>query len=203
MNWSFLLLASFTLVGAVGTMVFRNLVHCALCLVVTFAGLAGLFLQLEAQFVGLVQVLVYVGAVAILIVFAMLLTRQLEPHSPAPISTGAGVGIALAVAAFLLIGGAVRKSPTTARLPAVSSDQAVANVSVRAIGDRLMTDYVLPMEVVGLLLTAALIGAVIVAMPEAPAQAGGRAAGSPGSALDESGSPTSPARPAPGAPPVP
>ena len=192
MNWSFLLLALFTLIGAVGTMVFRNLVHCALCLVVTFAGLAGLFLQLEAQFVGLVQILVYVGAVAILIVFAMLLTRQLEPASPAPAATGVGMGVVLALAAFLLLGGAMRKSPGTARLPAVPAEEAAARISVRSIGDRLMTEYVLPLEVMGLLLTAALLGAVIVAMPEPARRAGVRPAGS----SDAGSDPVSPGGPA-------
>ena len=72
MTLGFLILAVLTVLGAIGTMALRNLVHCALCLVVTFAGLAGLFLQLEAQFVGLVQILVYVGAVAILVVSTIL-----------------------------------------------------------------------------------------------------------------------------------
>jgi len=56
----------------------RNLVHCALMLTVTFAGLAAFYLQLDAQFVGFAQVLVYIGAVAILVVFAILLTRSSE-----------------------------------------------------------------------------------------------------------------------------
>ena len=64
-----------TLASAVAAMSLRNLVHCALALTVTFAGLAAFYLQLDAQFVGFAQILVYVGAVAILIVFAILLTR--------------------------------------------------------------------------------------------------------------------------------
>jgi len=75
MDAVFAILAILTVAGAVAAMSLRNLVHCALALAVTFAGLAALYLRLNAQFVGLVQVLVYIGAVAILIVFAILLTR--------------------------------------------------------------------------------------------------------------------------------
>jgi NADH-quinone oxidoreductase subunit J len=73
---AFLIIAIVTLFAAAAAMSLRNLVHCALSLVVTFAGLAALYLQLDAQFVGFAQILVYVGAVAILIVFAVLLTRS-------------------------------------------------------------------------------------------------------------------------------
>src|SRR6266568_364220 len=79
MTLPFALIAMVTLGGAIAAMRLRNLVHCALCLVVAFGGLAAVFLQLDAQFVGLAQILVYIGAVAILIVFAILLTRGSEP----------------------------------------------------------------------------------------------------------------------------
>src|SRR5262249_37228153 len=66
MTIPFLILSVVTVAGAIAAVALRNLVHCALCLVLTFAGLAGLFLQLNAEFVGFVQILVYIGAVAIL-----------------------------------------------------------------------------------------------------------------------------------------
>ena len=161
MTLPFAIIAGLTVGSAIAAMSLRNLVHCALSLVVTFAGLAALFLQLNAQFVGFAQVLVYVGAVAILIVFAILLTRSAEPGPPAPMTTGAGWGIAIAVAAFLAMAGAVTSSVVTQRTAPPPSA-----VTVRAIGEKLMTDYVLPLEVIGLLLTAAMIGAVIIAMQE-------------------------------------
>ena len=68
MSLVFILIAAVTALSAVAAMSLRNLVHCALCAALTFGGLAALFLQLGAQFVGLAQILVYVGAVAILIV---------------------------------------------------------------------------------------------------------------------------------------
>ena len=161
MTWPFALLALLTLAGAIAAMSLRNLVHCALSLVVTFAGLAALFLQLNAEFVGLVQILVYIGAVAILIVFAILLTRGTEPPAPAPVTTALGWSLGIAIAAFLTIAGAVASSIVASHGPAPKH-----GITVRAIGDKLMHDYVLPLEVLGLLLTAALIGAVIIAMQE-------------------------------------
>lgn len=161
MTLPFAIIAGLTVGSAIAAMSLRNLVHCALSLVVTFAGLAALFLQLNAQFVGFAQVLVYVGAVAILIVFAILLTRSAEPGPPVAMTTGAGWGIAIAIAAFLTMAGAVTSSVVMQRTAPPPSA-----VTVRAIGEKLMTDYVLPLEVIGLLLTAAMIGAVIIAMQE-------------------------------------
>src|SRR5271163_5310944 len=77
----FLILAAVTLVGASAAMLFRGLVHCALALAVAFAGLGTLYLNLGAQFLGLAQLLVYVGAIAVLIVFVILLTRGGESDS--------------------------------------------------------------------------------------------------------------------------
>jgi len=68
MNFIFAIIASVTIAAAVAAMSLRNLVHCALALAVAFAGLAAVYLQLGAQFVGFTQILVYIGAVAILIV---------------------------------------------------------------------------------------------------------------------------------------
>ena len=81
MTLTFDIIAGITVAAAVAAMGLRNLVHCALALTVALVGLALAYLQLDAQFVGLAQILVYVGAVAILIVFAILLTRGSEPAS--------------------------------------------------------------------------------------------------------------------------
>src|SRR5512146_18233 len=86
MTLTFALIAVVTIAAAVAALSLRNLVHCALSLTVAFAGLAAAYVQLGAQFVGFAQVLVYVGAVAILIVFAILLTRGNELTSSGPIA---------------------------------------------------------------------------------------------------------------------
>ena len=165
MTLPFVFLGILTVVSAIAALSLRNLVHCALMLMLTFAGLAGLYLQLDAQFVGFAQILVYVGAVAILIVFAILLTRGSEPPRQ-PIFSGSWmVGIGVAVSVFALLGAVILSSRT---LP--HGTLPPPEPTVRHIGEQLMGKYVLPLEVVGLLLTAALIGAVIIAMHEEEAE---------------------------------
>ncbi len=146
-------------------MCLRNLVHCALCVAVTFAGLAALYLQLDAPFVGWAQILVYVGAVAILIVFAILLTRS-DTRTGTPLVARSWIaGLAVAVIVFVVLARAISSSTSINRasdLPDISQEQP----TVKAIGNRLMDYYVLPLETMGLLLTAATIGAVIIALRE-------------------------------------
>lgn len=156
-----IVLASLTLAGALAAMCLRNLVHCALALAVSLAGLAAVYLQLDAQFVGFAQLLVYVGAVAILIVFAILLTRGSEPPSQPIFSSTwlAGAGVALAV--FVVFAWVILSSKAVAQEAAPAPETTVAQ-----LGNQLMTHYILPLEVLGLLLTAALIGAVLIAMQE-------------------------------------
>jgi NADH-quinone oxidoreductase subunit J len=161
MNFVFVILAVLTLAGAVAAMKMRNLVHCALALTLAFAGLAALYLQLDAQFVGFAQVLVYIGAVAILIVFAILLTRGSEAPQQAIFSSSWIMGVAVAVIVTGLLAGLMFSSRAlTHEVPPAP------NATVQQIGESLMTKYILPLEVAGLLLTAALIGAVIIAMKE-------------------------------------
>src|SRR5256885_6582976 len=93
MSITFAIIAAVTIASAVAAMSLRNLVHCALALTVAFAGLAAAYLQLGAQFVGFTQILVYVGAVAILIVFAILLTRGSEPQQQPILSPGWLAGV--------------------------------------------------------------------------------------------------------------
>jgi NADH-quinone oxidoreductase subunit J len=165
MMWIFVILAMVTLAGALAAMSQRHLVHCALCLVLALGGLAALFLQLDAQFVGLAQILVYIGAVAILIVFAILLTRSSEPPQQSSVTPSWVMGAGVAILTFGSLAAAVLASSVTPAAANPRTDVAAA-VSVKRIGEMLMTDYVLPLEVVALLLTAALIGAVIIAMRE-------------------------------------
>jgi NADH-quinone oxidoreductase subunit J len=161
MTLSFAIIAVLTIAAAVAAMSLRNLVHCALAVVVALAGLAMLYLQLNAQFVGFAQILVYVGAVAILVVFAILLTRGGEAPEKSVFSASWLTGLAVAVAVFTVLAWTIMKSAGIQHEPAQK-----AEATVKQIGDALMTKFVLPLEVVGLLLTAALIGAVIIAMRE-------------------------------------
>ena len=157
----FLILAALTLAGTVAAMLLRNLVHCVLALTLAFAGLAAVYLQLGAQFVGFTQVLVYVGAVAILAVFVIMMTGSARFASQPIFSSSWLAGGGVAVAVFAVLAWAICSGGSSSRaLPPASE------APVHSIGDALMHGYVLPLEIMGLLLTAALIGAVVLAMQE-------------------------------------
>ena len=164
MTIAFILTATLTIVGALAAALLKNLVHCALSLTITFAGLALLYLQLDAQFAGFSQILVYIGAVAILVVFAILLTRGSGVPEYKNYSGGWVFGLVLASATFALIAWAILKSFS----PSLANAD-TPGLTVQSIGIALMSTYVLPLEIVAILLTVALIGAVIVAMPESRA----------------------------------
>jgi NADH:ubiquinone oxidoreductase subunit 6 (subunit J) len=160
MNAWFVVLAALTLVGAWAAMTLRNLVHCALALAVTFTGIGTLYLALGAQFLGLAQLLVYVGAIAVLIVFVVLLTRGGDSEPPQPIRT-AFQGVLTAAALFGVLAWTLFHS-----FAMHDTGQTAPPPGVRQLGTELMNGYVLPLEVIGLMLTAALIGAAIVAIKE-------------------------------------
>ena len=161
MGFVFYLISAFAVGGALAAVLLKNLVHAALALTVAFLGLALLFLRLDAQFAGFAQILVYVGAVAILVVFAILLTKGSEVPRDGVFSKSWLAGVAIAAGVFAVLGWAVLQAA-----PALPNQAAVPAVTVNDIGNALMSRYVLPLEIIAVLLTAALLGAVIVAMHE-------------------------------------
>jgi len=157
----FYLIAAITVGGGLAAMVLKNTVHCALAVTVAFAGLALFFLNLDAEFAGFAQILVYIGAVAILVVFAILLTRGSETPKDGVFSRTWLAGLAVAAGVFAVLGWAVLQTA-----PMLPKTTPTPSVTVQQIGQALMDRYVLPLEIVAVLLTVALIGAVIVAMHE-------------------------------------
>lgn len=154
---AFVIIVIFTLAGAIAAATLSRLIHAALCLVITFVGIAALFFLLGAEFVGLVQIFVYVGAVAVLIVFTILLTRQSDEKT-------AGFnfyGVLIAIAVFGGLTWAIWQTPMLS-IPAPPAEA----LTVKQIGEALMTDYIWPLQCVGLLLTAALIGGLILVVQE-------------------------------------
>ncbi len=162
MNGLTFILGLIILAGAVAAVSLRNLVHCALASIGAFLGLAGLYLQMGAEFVGLVQILVYVGAVGILLVFAILLTRgggaELRPLFSSSWRFGAAAAAALAL---VLLSGIFKGNIGSSEL-----SEPKPPPSMKEIGQRLMTEDVLSLEIMALLLTVASIGAIVMAMPE-------------------------------------
>ncbi|MGB7983526.1 MAG: NADH-quinone oxidoreductase subunit J [Terracidiphilus sp.] len=165
MSIVFYVLTTITVMGALAAMLLKNTVHCALALSVVFAGLAFLFMSLDAQYAGWAQVLVYIGAVAILVVFAILLTKGSETPKDGVFSRTWFVGLVIAAGVFAVLGWAVMGSMKA--LPQLTAVPQVTNLD---IGNALVGRYVLPLEIVAVLLTAAMIGAVIVAIHEKEGQ---------------------------------
>jgi NADH:ubiquinone oxidoreductase subunit 6 (subunit J) len=153
----FLILAGLTLVGALGTVLMRNIVHSALFLVVSFVAVAGIYVLLNADFLFAVQILIYVGAVATLILFGIMLTRGvrgLQPQNNGQV-LGAAVMALLLFAAVLV--------PVILNTVWPQSSEAPLQTTTAFLGQELMQTYALPFEVVGLVLLVALVGAIIVA----------------------------------------
>jgi NADH-quinone oxidoreductase subunit J len=154
---AFILISVFMLAGALAAATLPNLMHAAFCFVLALLGLASFFFLLGAEFVGLALVFIYIGAVAVLIVFTILLTRRdsKEYHD----INWSGVLIALVVFAGLIW--AIVKTQSLSSVP-----PHIRALTVKQIGQTLMTGYVWPLQCVGLLLTAALIGALVLVMEE-------------------------------------
>ena len=164
-DWFVLLPALVLLLAAGASVVMRNLIHAALCLTLSFIALGIVFIALGAEFVGFVQLLVYVGAVAMVIVFAILLTRpdQLAKSGSAFSGLGPVGGAAVGFVALAALLGFIFSSPLAKKPlpPPVSAP-------VAAIGEALMGDYVVALIAIAVLLTAGLVGAAVIAMEDKP-----------------------------------
>ena len=153
----FFLLAALTLIAGILVVTVRYVVHSALALVGAFFGVAGLYLLLEAEFLAVVQVLIYVGAISVLILFAIMLTRGLMSSDETGVN--AQWAAAALIAMFLFMGMFL----ISARGPWPIDTTAITTDLVPRLGQRLVTTYVLPFEVISLLLLGALIGALMIA----------------------------------------
>ena len=155
----FLVGALITAAAAIMTVTSHNLVHAALYLAVTLAGIAGVFLVLSADFLALVQLVVYVGAVAVLFMFGLMLTR-------APIGREAldsqhrGLALGVSVTLFVLLSTLIIGAFGDVRV------DTVAGPRTPDIGLALFRDWVLPFEVLSMLLLAALVGAIVLSRRE-------------------------------------
>lgn len=158
----FYALALWTMVSGLLAVSLRNVMHCAVALIAFFAGIAALFFTLHADFLGAVQLIVYVGAVAVLIVFAIMLTRNVAGmDTVSPMSGGALWGWVVSLAVLGLL------AYSLADLAPNSGPVVPNTLTVAEIGQAMMTRFAIPFEVISLLLTAALVGAVVIALEEA------------------------------------
>jgi NADH-quinone oxidoreductase subunit J len=156
----FFLLAAFTLGAALLVVLATNIVHCAIALVFTFFGVAALYVLLDAEFLAAVQVLLYVGGITILLLFAIMLTSRISARGVKIMNEQAGISALVAFALFALMVFANLKGFVLAAAPLPAS------YATASLGRLLLTTYVLPFEVVSILLLAAMVGAIILAKRE-------------------------------------
>jgi len=149
-----------TLLAAVGVVMLPHIFHAALSLVSVLIGIAAVYIALQAEFMGVVQILLYVGAIMTLIIFAIMLTHRLGDKK---ILQTSGLAYPAFLGSFALFAVLVRlifSTPWPAQNHALDPD---AHATVLDIGIAMMGPYVFPFEVISVVLIAALIGAVILA----------------------------------------
>jgi NAD(P)H-quinone oxidoreductase subunit 6 len=160
-DFLFYAFALMTIGGAAGCAFSRNIIYSGWALLFAFLGVAGLYVFLGADFPAVAQVLIYVGGVLVLILFAIMLTRQIgEDPKLTNAHLGLPIGAALAAAtvgtlAYMAVMAPWKEAPTRSYEP-VSA----------ALGTAFLTDFLLPFEVASVVLLAALVGAVIIARKE-------------------------------------
>ena len=154
MTWLFVVLAAFTLLGGLGVVLTRNVVHAALFLLLSLIAVAGIYLILFTEFLALVQVLIYGGAIIIVLLFAIMLTRtseypRISDNPQWPLAAIAAIALAVVLGAAFWI-----KAPT---------DTAPQSPAFTDLANSLFTRWAIPFEVASLVLLVALIGAIIIA----------------------------------------
>ena len=184
----FWILSVMAVVGALGVVMVPDLFRAALLLIVVFIAVAGFFILLSAEFLAVVQVLIYVGAIAILIIFAVMLTRDVQ-HGNLPNRMQLPAAVLAALLFAALVAGAVdtqweflpaeqqervdlvQTSAVTTLTGDVLTEAGItapeeqSEVQHAGLADLLISDYVLPFEAVSVLLLAALIGALVLVRP--------------------------------------
>lgn len=167
MTLLFYIFAALALFGGVGVVVSRNPVTSAFSMVVAFLGLAALFIQLDAFLVGVLQVLVYGGAIMVLFIFIIMLldVPAEEKRSFSPV---AAVGAVLVAGAFAILGIVVlAKSRIGAgKLPALEAAEGPGSSDVHRIGELLFSNYWFPVQIVAILLLVATVGVVVLSRKE-------------------------------------
>lgn len=155
------ILAAVVLVSAFLVVSLKNIFHCAIALIICLSGVAGIYILLHAEFLAAVQVLIYVGAVSVLMMFAIMLTHNLASRQIVQTNQNALVAffvcVMFGIGTFILLHGTRVWNLSSAALP---------DKNILTIGKALMTDYMLPFEVVSVLMLAAMIGAIVLAREE-------------------------------------
>lgn len=157
---AFIILAGFTLLTALGVVLMKNIVHSAIMLVFSFLGVAGIYFTMHAGFLGLVQILVYAGAISILIIFAIMLVMNQEPEKtnlPSPNIPNVMTGTYLTILLVAALVGSIWFTSFPEKAVPASIDE------LGLLTGLMLGDYVIPLELAALLLLVAVVGAIILA----------------------------------------
>ncbi len=190
----FVFISVLGLLAALGTVLARNLVHAALFLIAFFFVVACQFVMLEAEFLAAIQVLVYIGAVSILLMFGIMLTRNVQGDDTTTVPTAVAIPAMIATLGlfFVLVFGVNNhvglrgrgswsgmttrpkaSEPTRPGVPASTRTESIDDMG-RVVGWEMVNRYAVPFEVAGLLLTAALVGAIALAHRDVEEETKGR-----------------------------
>jgi NADH:ubiquinone oxidoreductase subunit 6 (subunit J) len=152
----FFLLAIGVVGAGAAVVTLRNIIHSAVAMMVCFGSLAGMYALLGAPIVAAAQVLIYLGAISVLILFAIMLTQAGDANLPAPFHRQVPIAVVVSAAIMVLVGWA-----------AIQTDWGLATeaagAAVEAIAEAVFTTYALPFEIISLLLLVAIIGAIFLA----------------------------------------
>ncbi|GAA5526411.1 NADH-quinone oxidoreductase subunit J [Herpetosiphon gulosus] len=172
----FIVIALLTLGSGIMVVTVRNIIHSALWLIASFIGVAALYLLMEAEFLAVVQILVYAGAVSILVLFAIMLTRQVTGEGVRVVFERWWVALLIALGLFGVIvptlwqhGSTWEEASKLAQVGPAPVEGVAAGLQVATateIGRSFMGEYLLPFEVISILLLMALIGAIVIAYEE-------------------------------------
>ncbi len=175
----FYLLAAVCVLSAGGVVLANNPVHAGIFLVLCFLNIAAVFVMLGAEFLAVVQVIVYTGAILVLVLFVLMLVDPDDlPEFHAARAVQRPVGLLLGLILLLEVGAAILDRTVTGQ-PGVATARNVEAVggNTQALGRMLYTDYLLPFEIASLVLLVGIVGAIVLALPERLGERGGQRRG--------------------------
>ena len=170
----FYILSAVAILGALGMVASANPVHSAIFLIVSFFNVAGIFVMLGAEFIAAVQVIVYAGAILVLVLFVLMLVDPddlPEFHGARPVQRN--VAVLLGLVLLLEVGAAILSRTVIGQagidnfgFPATPENVAIVGGNTQALGNLLFSQYTLPFEIVGLVLIVGVVGAIVLALPD-------------------------------------
>lgn len=153
---TFYSLAGLTCLFALFVVISRNVFHSAIFLALTLIGVAGVYLYLDAEFLAVIQVLIYVGAIITLFIFAIMLTTKIQDLAIRQTNSQVLISALAALTLLFLFINIINRNPWQAGV------SLALPLDLSRLGKSLMTTYALPFEVISLILLAALVGAIVI-----------------------------------------